>query len=114
MPNLAALTNAQSAVSIGNLIALKSISIVIIRGGVAQPAQTVRLETLSSQRQVTTEGGQVYMCDSYILGYKNHPTIADTSVKPGDRFVNNSISFEVIQVMPGHVDCIQAWLRVRT
>lgn len=116
MPNIAGLvtlTNAQSAKLIGDLIELKGISITLVRRDVVQAAQTVRLETLASQKQVTVSPGQVYMCDAYILGYKNHPEIADTDVKPGDRFSYDGRAFEVIQIMPGHVDCVQAWLILR-
>lgn len=113
MPNIANLTTAQSATSIGDLITIKPTSITIIRNGTAQAAQTVRLETLASQRAVVGEGGITHMCDALLLGYRGHPTVTDTSVKVGDRFRVGSVDYEVVMVMPAHVDNVQAWLKVR-
>lgn len=114
MPSLTGLTNAQSATSIGERIALKSTSITITRNGVAQAAQTVRLETLASQRAVVGAGGVTFQCDAMLLGYRNHPSVSDTSVKPGDRFRVGTVDYEVIAVLPAHTDCVQAYLLVRS
>jgi hypothetical protein len=116
MPNLSAWaspTNAQSATSIGDLITRKPTTITIIRAGSAIASQVVRLETLSSQRAVVGEGGVTFMCDAHLLGYRNHPTVSDTSVKAGDRFRAGSVDYEIVIVLPGHVDNVQCYLRVR-
>ena len=116
MPNIATFaspTNAESATSIGALITRKSTTITIIRAGAAIGAQVVRLETLGSQRAVTRADGTTFMCDAHLLGYKNHPTVTDTSVKVGDRFRAGGVDYEVVIVLPGHVDNVQAYLRVR-
>lgn len=99
---------------LGSLIPLKSTSITAIRNGVSLGAQTVRLETLSSQRQVVDETGRTYGIDAMVLGYKNHPSIADTNLQAGDTFKANGVSYEVVIVMPAHTDCLQAYLRVRS
>ena len=114
MPSLTSTTNAQSATSIGERIALKPTSITIVRAGTAIAAQTVRLETLASQRAVVGNGGITYQCDALLLGYKNHPTVTDSNIQAGDRFKAGGISYEVIIVLPAHVDCIQAYLLVRS
>lgn len=113
MPNIAAFTSDGRSSSIGDLIALKPTSITVKRGASTLGAQTVRLETLASQRAVVGEGGVTLMCDAMALAYKNHPTVADGDLKPGDRFRADSVDYEVIIVMPAHQECIQAWLRVR-
>ena len=114
MPALANLTNAESAERIGDLITRKSTSITIVRAGAAIAAQTVRLETLSSQKAIMDNGGITYMCDAMLLGYKNHATVTDTSIKAGDRFRANSVDYEVIAILPAHTDCVQAYLLVRS
>lgn len=95
------------------IIADKSVSITIRRGGNTLSAQTVRIETLASQKQMQGEGGITYMIDAMLLGYKGHPTITDTDVKPGDRFAYGNVMFEVIIVMPAEENTVQAYLRVR-
>lgn len=113
MPNIAAFTHDDMATAIGDLIALKPTAITVRRGNSTLSAQTVRLETLASQRAVVGEGGITYQCDAMALGYKEHPTIADTDLKAGDRFQVDGVAYEVVLVMPAHVDNVQAWLRVR-
>lgn len=113
MPNLDNWLNTDRATSIAALIALKSTSITVSRAGATLGAQTVRLETLSSQRQVQTDGGITHQIDAMALGYKNHPTIDDTDLQPGDRFLADGVAYEVIMVMPAHVDQLQAYLKVR-
>lgn len=115
MPNFANYLPDDRATGIGDLISLKPTEITLYRSGgrgVLDP-QTVRLETLSSQRAVQTDGGITHMIDAMALGYKNHPTIADTDLQVGDRFVADGVAFEVIIVMPAQVDNLQAYLKVR-
>lgn len=99
--------------AIAEVIGYKSVSIVLNRNGSNLAAQTMRLETLSSQRQVAGAGGIVYTIDGMVLGYKGHATITDTDIKVGDRFSVASQAFEVIAVMPGHTDCVQCYLKLR-
>ena len=116
MPNFSAFGADDRATSIGDLIALKPTEITIKRtgdrGGTLDP-QTVRLETLASQRMVVGEGGVTHACDAMALCYYGHPTIANTDIQAGDRFVANGVAYEVVLKMPAHVDNIQAWLKVR-
>lgn len=114
MPDLDAwVGTADRATSIAALIALKPTSITIVRAGSTLAAQTVRLETLASQRQVAGQGGVTHMIDALALGYRNHPTIADTDMQAGDRFTADGVAYEVVAVMPAHEDCVQAYLKVR-
>lgn len=99
---------------LGTLIPLKATSIVAVRNGTSLPAQTVRLETLSGDRQMTGPSGRTYKLDAMILGYKNHPGITDTDLQAGDTFAVGGVSFEVVAVMPGHTDCLQAYLTMRS
>ena len=115
MPNFANYLADDRPTSIGDLIAIKATAITVYRSGVsgALDPQTVRLETLSSQRAVQTDGGITHMIDAMALGYKNHPTIADTDLQVGDRFVADGVAYEVVIVMPAHVDNVQAYVKVR-
>lgn len=113
MPNFANYLADDRPTSIGDLIAIKSTAITVRRGAATLDAQTVRLETLSSQRAVQTDGGVTHMIDALALGYLNHPTIADTDLQVGDRFAAAGVAYEVVMVMPAHVDNVQAYLKVR-
>lgn len=113
MPNLANFVADDRPTSIGDLIALKSTSITVRRGSSTLGAQTVRLETLASQRAVVGEGGVTFMCDAHLLGYRDHPTVADTDIQAGDRFRADGVDYEVVIVLPAHVDNVQCYLRVR-
>jgi hypothetical protein len=100
------------AVDTAQLISDKTTSIVVVRAGVAQSAQTVRIEGMGGDRQALTPAGQVYTVDAVVLGYKGHPTIADTSLRPGDRFVVAGVRYEVIMLIPGITDSVQAYAKV--
>lgn len=100
--------------AIADVISYKSVSTgTITRGSSTATAQTVRLETLGSSRQVQGENGQTYTIDALALGYKGHATISDTDLRVGDRFTVSGQMFEVEMVMPGHTDNLQAYLRLR-
>lgn len=114
MPNTDAWATPDRPTELGELIVLKSTSITIVRDGSPLAAQTVRLETLASQRMVQTAGGVTHQIDGYLLGYLNHPTVADTDIESGDRFRAAGRDYEVIEVLPAHVDCVQAYLKVRS
>lgn len=102
-------------VLLGSLIPLKSTSITAYRNGVSLGAQTVRLETLSGDKQVVGPSGRTYSIDGMLLGYKGHPTIANTNLQAGDTFTTaEGVSFEVVAIMPAHTDCLQAFLHVRS
>lgn len=113
MPNVNAFLATDRPTAIGDLIAIKPTSITIRRGASTLGAQSVRLETLASQRMVAGQGGVTFVCDALALCYLNHPTVADTDIQAGDRFRASGVDYEVILIMPGHVDNQQAWLRVR-
>ena len=113
MPNLSNFIADDRPTSIGDLIAIKPTSITVRRGVTTLGAQTVRLETLASQRAVVGEGGVTFMCDAHLLGYRDHPTVADTDIQAGDRFRADSVDYEVVIVLPAHVDNVQCYLRVR-
>ena len=93
------------------LIADKSTSITVVRGTGTLAAQTVRIEEMRGNRQVTTSAGQVFSVDAVVLGYKSHPTITDTDLQPGDRFAVASTRYEVIMLVPGLVDSLQAYCK---
>ena len=113
MPNIVNFVADDRPTAIGDLIAIKPTSITVRRGNGTLSAQTVRLETLASQRAVVGEGGVTFMCDAMLLGYFNHATVADCDIQPGDRFRASGVDYECVLVMPAHVECVQAWLRVR-
>lgn len=114
MPNVTAWVESQPEL-LGSLIPLKSTSITASRNGVSLGAQTVRLETLSGDRQMVGPSGRTYSITGFVLGYKNHPVQPDTNLQAGDTFTtDDEVSFEVIAVAPGMTDNFSAYLHVRS
>ena len=101
-------------VDTARLIADKSTSITIVRSGVAQAAQTVRIEDMGRPREVQTEGGQTAIADTLILGYYGHPTITDTDLQTGDRFAVSGVGYEIVALLVGLDNSLQAFARVRS
>lgn len=116
MPNFAAWGGGEGQpLALAELITFKPVSTgTITRGNGTIAAKTVRLETLSGDRQIQGEGGVVHQISAMALGYRGHPTIADTDLRPGDLFTVSGVHYEVIAVMPAHTDCQQCYLKVRS
>lgn len=94
--------------AIATIIGYKSVSTgTITRGASTVAAKTVRLETLASQTQMQGQGGLIYQVDAYILAEFG------TDLKVGDRFTVAGRVFEIIAVLPGHIDCVQCYLKLR-
>jgi hypothetical protein len=101
------------AVDTAILIADKPQSITVTRGGSALSAQTVRVDSLSGSRQITTSAGQVHQAEAIVLGYKGHSTITNTDLLPGDRFKVGGTLYEVIALVPNTLDGLQAYCSVK-
>jgi len=108
------LDDVDRGVDTARLIADKPTSITVVRGGVEQAAQSVRIEGLGRPREVQTEGGQTAIADTLIIGYKGHPTLTDTDLQTGDRFAVGGVSYEIVAVLAGLSDCLQAYAKVRS
>lgn len=108
------LDDADKSVDAARLIADKSTSITVIRAGSALSAQTVRLEALRSESTVQTEGGDTAVVDAVVIGYKGHSTITDTDLQRGDRFAVDGQTYDVMTIVPGTVDSLQAYVKVRS
>jgi len=95
------------------IISEKPVSIVVVRNGEQLTAQTVRIETtrIAPDRDIAfaaREGN----ANAVLIGYKDHPTIADTDLKAGDRFELDGLRFEVRHIFPQTPGSLQAWLEV--
>jgi len=101
-------------VDTARLVADKSISITVVRAGAAQSAQSVRIEALGSPREIETDGGNTAQADALVIGYKGHPTIADTDLQRGDRFAVGGVSYEIVALLVGLDDSLQAYATVRS
>lgn len=106
--------DADKGVDTARLIADKSTSITVIRDGSALSAQTVRLEDAGRPYYYQSESGQTAQADALVIGYKGHPTITDTDLQTGDRFPADGISYEIVGLLPGPVDSLQAYAKVRS
>lgn len=102
-----------AGVDTARLIADKPTTISVIRNGVVQLPQTVRIEAERGERQVQTAGGVTRQAHVRVLGYRGHPTIVDTSLQPGDRFVVAGVMYEVFMLAPGMVNGVQAFAEVK-
>ena len=96
------------------LISEQPVSIIVDREHVGKlAAQTVRIDALRTPRQVQAEGGVVITADALVVGYAGHPTIADTDLQPGDRFVADGRAYEIVGILPALADALHALARIR-
>lgn len=86
-------------------------SITVKRGASTLSAQTVRVEDQSGKGRTWTSAGVVYEIDALIIGYRNHPSIADTDLRPGDRFAVEGALYEIVGLVPGNPQSLQAYAR---
>lgn len=107
MPNFSGWSEGQPD-AIAEIIAFKSVSTgTITRGSGTVAAKSVRLETLSGNRQVQGQGGITYTIDAMLL------CPFGAGFLPGDRFSIANVAYEVEMILPGHIDCEQVMLKVR-
>lgn len=100
--------------SVGNIILDKPTSIAIERDGQATlAAQTVRLDTYTAASEVGYffDTGLLRVQGFVLLGYKNHPTVADTDIETGDRFALDGRIYEVEKVEASFVDRVLAFVK---
>ncbi len=90
------------------IVADKPSTITPIRAGATVAAQTVRIEALGAAREVRTDGGQTAMADTAIIGKLG------TDLKRGDRFVAGGLAYEVVGLVAGLTNSVQAYAVVRT
>ena len=93
------LVGVDRATDTARVIAAKPTSITVRRAGAALDAQTVRLEVSSMPTQVSGANATSTNLQTVVLGYKSHPTIADTDLQRGDRFFAGGQMYEVVQVL---------------
>lgn len=85
-------------------IADKPSTIVVLRRGVALPAQVVRIDTAGSPAVTQGENTTMARTMAIVLGYKNHATIADTDLERSDRFMLDGVLYDVRQILPSVPD----------
>jgi hypothetical protein len=106
--------NFDDAPTVGRRIAQRTTSITIIRAGVEQDAQNVRIEASLGASPQGVGGDNVGATDRtmYVIGYKNHATITDTDIQRGDRFLYDGIMYEVDSLVPNFDDRVVANCKV--
>jgi hypothetical protein len=92
------------------------VSLVLIRGGVPQPAQTVRISITDATVDIPQTNSQLGVAGQQtatVFGVRDHLTVANTDIKRGDRFIYGGQEFDVrgIASYPGEV---QAYCEVRS
>jgi hypothetical protein len=95
------LAGADQAVDTAQVIADKTTSIVVRRNGADLAAQIVRIEELGGPGETRGQNATVANAGVLIVGYRGHPTIADTDLKRGDRFylTADSTMYTVTQIL---------------
>lgn len=95
-----------SAVGVANMIAERPVDITIEREDppltlVTLSAQSVRIDLVSKNPHENAGTNELLaMTDIVVLGYRNHPTIDDTDIRRGDRFVYDGQQYTIVQVLP--------------
>lgn len=94
------------AVDAWNRILQRPYSITLRRDGASVSAQTVRVEVQNNKptRQQTAMGERPLQ-QVIVFGVKGHPSITDTSMVIGDRFVYESKEYRMVSVstQPGEI-----------
>lgn len=94
--------------AIAYVIDRKSVSTgTITRGASTASAVTIRLETLSGDKQIQGAGGITYQIDAFALA------AFGTDLRVGDRFEVAERTFEVLAIAPGMTDNLSAYLKLR-
>lgn len=92
-------------------------TITIRRGAETLEPQTVRVEFGDSAREdLDVRRGLNVMPGvqrAVVFGVRNHPTVADSDIQRGDRFVVGATEFEVMAVIPAPGE-VQAICEART
>jgi hypothetical protein len=99
-PLTAWLDDIDRAYDTARLIAEQSTEITVRRAGVAQAAQTVRLEPSGGPSVSVGELSIPSDVDVLIIGYKGHPSVSNTDIQRGDRFFEGDVWYEVTQTVP--------------
>jgi len=103
------MTAAQRAVREWIRIQDRPTSVVLNRAGVAQTAQTMRIEYNNTASNFT-DGTLVRTTKQQLtlFGVRSHPTVTDTNIQKGDRFTINGLQYEVKSLLtpPGEVQAI--------
>lgn len=77
----------------------KPASLVFVRNGAAQAAQTVRVEYDRAQSTEQGAGAQSSSRKLIVFGVRDHPTVTNTNIQRGDRFAYQGGQFRVIDVI---------------
>lgn len=104
------------SVTTGKRIQEKPTSIIIRRGVTQLAAQAVRIEPMSMYAMNTMQGvnNQQSGIPMMVVGYRNHPTVANTDIQRGDRFTVETRLYEVKDVIAGLTDRVLAKCEVVT
>lgn len=103
------LDDVTDAVGVAEIIGQKPVSITVYRQSGVLPAQTVRLDLLSSVASVQEQNATTLgVMRVLVLGYRNHPTITDTDLRRGDTFAYDGQRYKVTQIDTTYRDRLQA------
>lgn len=97
---------ATKAVQEWRRISAKPTSVTLMRGAANIAAQTVRIEFRATQPGEPVGGaGTAAVLRATVFGVKDHPTVAATNIRKGDRFLVGDAEYRVIDVAeyPGGV-----------
>jgi len=86
----------------------RATSLVLDRDGVAQAAQTVRLDYDATYFPQEDATGISARRELVVFGVVDHPTVTDTDIRVGDRFAVAFDHYEVFNVvaLPGEVQAL--------
>ncbi len=91
----------------------KPVTIVIVRNTTQLDPQTVRIEMTRIAPDINVgQGAREPRGNAILIGYKDHPTISDTDILPGDRFIAYDLRYEARYILPATEGNIQVWIEV--
>lgn len=99
MANWIGTTPTERAKDAWRRISDKPSSIILVRGDTALSAQPVRVEVSTTASEIRGEAGQSAKREVIVFGVRSHPSVANTDIQRGDKFVLNSVQYRVKSVI---------------
>lgn len=96
---------------VNRMILDKPATITVLRDGVAQSPQVVGIHVFGSSMNERQGMGSNALTNTQrvlVLGYRGHPTIANTDIQTQDEFAYDGHFYRVVAVEGGFVDRVEA------
>jgi hypothetical protein len=109
MPNISNWISTDRSADAWARISDRPSSILVVRGGVNQALQTVRIDMDNTVTEIAGQGGTIVSVRrGVVFGTYGHPTVPDANLKKGDQFTIDKVQYVIKSVikLPGEIQAI--------